>query len=406
MLQRIHRIRAEYPQQFWILFSGSFVNSVGGGMVFPFLTLYLHQHLNLSLTFVGVLFALWGLSSLLGQLAGGSLTDRYGRKALMAISLGINAVGIIGLGIADSLLSAAAVIILIGFIGSLFQPARDAMVADLIEPEKRAAAYALLRVVHNVGIAIGPAIGGFLAAQSYISIFVANAITTGAFFFITIIWLRETHAAPAFATKSESLAGAFAAPFRDTRFVVFCIGLSLVIISGAQMMTVLPVYMKDQFGLGESFFGWVMTTNATMVVLFQYAITRATLRLPRLPYIALGAIFYALGTASVALGNAFPHFVLAMAVTTVGEMILAPTSTSITADLAPAEMRGRYMGMLGLTWTIGFGIGPILGGFITDNFAPAAVWLLTSVAAVTGALIFLLLARSATARAVVAIAKQ
>jgi MFS family permease len=63
-----------------------------------------------------------------------------------------------------------------------------------------------------------------------------------------------------------------------------------------------------------------------------------------------------------------------MVVLTIGEMIMVPTSTALTANLAPAEMRGRYMGLFGLTWSIAFGVGPVLGGYLNDAVAPAAIW--------------------------------
>jgi MFS family permease len=89
---------------------------------------------------------------------------------------------------------------------------------------------------------------------------------------------------------------------------------------------------------------------------------------------ALGSLFYALGVGSVALGASFVAFLLSMVVMTIGEMLLVPTGTTVTANLAPADMRGRYMGFYGLTWGVGVGVGPILGGFLSDQIAPVAIW--------------------------------
>jgi MFS family permease len=400
MLQRSRNLIADFPRQFWILFGGTLINQVGSGMVFPFLTLYLHQRLNLSMTLVGVILMLWSISGLVGNLAGGSLADRFGRKWLMVFSLGASALGLVAFGLANSLISAAVIVVYVGFVGALFQPARDAMVADLVGTDKRPQAYGLLRVVANLGIAIGPAIGGFLASVSYLIAFLTSASATMVFFFITIFLMRETKPTAALARNANAAApGNFGTVFRDRRFIVFCGATAFAIIAYSQMMTVLPVYMKDQFALGETFFGWVMTTNAAMVVLLQIPITRVTEKVARLPLIAFGAILYATGVASVALGGTFPHFVASMAILTLGEMIVVPTATAVTADLAPAELRGRYMGVLGLTWNIGFGIGPILGGVITDQLAPRALWPIMGSAALVGALILLLLARFKPMRA-------
>jgi MFS family permease len=256
----------------------------------------------------------------------------------------------------------------------------------------------LVRVVSNLGIAIGPAIGGFLAARSYMLAFLVSAAASAVFFFVTILFIRETK--PVFTSEQKTVSqGSFGSVLRNIPFVVFSTATTLVIIASIQMMTVLPVYMKDQFGLGESLYGWLMTTNAGMVVLFQFPITRATQRLPRLFLIAFGALMYALGVGSVALASSFEHFVAAMVVATIGEMIIVPTASAVTADLAPAEMRGRYMSVLGLTWSVGMGVGPVLGGLASDLIAPRALWPIMASAALAGGLVYLTLSRFISPRA-------
>lgn len=397
---RFLQLTSSFPRQFWILFGGTLVNAVGSGMVFPFLTLYLHQRLDLSMTFVGLLLAFWSTSALVGQLVGGALTDQFGRKKLMAASLVTGACIMSVFGLADSVLIAVPIVLAMGFTNALFQPARDAMIADLVGSESRIQAYGLMRVVANLGIAIGPAIGGLLASQSYLLTFWGNASATFLFFLVTLFLMRETRPAAApIHRESAVLPGGFGAVLGDRRFIAFCAGTAITTLAYAPMMTILPVYMKEQFQLGEIFFGWVMTTNAGMVVLLQFPITRLTQRLPRLPLMAAGAILYGIGVASVFAGSSFPHFVTSMAVMTFGEMLFTPTATAVTADFAPAEMRGRYMGMLGLTISMGFGLGPLFGGVITDGVSPAAVWPIMGSVACASALLFLLLARFSPTRA-------
>lgn len=400
MFHRLQNLIAEFPRQFWILFGGTLINSLGSGMVFPFLTLYLHQRLNLSVTLVGFALTLWAVSQLVGQLIGGSLTDQFGRRRLMVFSLLSSAIFLPLFGLADTFITAAGVAVFLGFTGAMYQPARDAMVADLVVPDKRPQAYGLVRVVSNLGIAIGPAIGGFLASRSYMLTFVLSAAATFLFFLVTVILIRETKP-PVTAARSGTgpIPDNFLSILHDTPFIVFSAATTLVILASVQMMTVLPIYMKDQFGLGESFFGWVMTTNAGMVVLFQFPITRATEKLPRMPLIAFGAFLYALGVSSVGIASSFPHFVASMAVGTLGEMIVVPSATAVTADLAPQAMRGRYMSVLGLTWSLGFGLGPVLGGIISDQLAPRALWPLMGSAALAGAVVYLAMTRWVSARA-------
>ena len=90
--------------------------------------------------------------------------------------------------------------------------------------------------------------------------------------------------------------------------------------------------------------------------------------------LALGALFYALGTGSVALGQGFWAFWLSMVIMTTGELICTPTATTLVANLAPADMRGRYMSIYGLTWNVAQGIGPLYGGLLSDNIGPVFAW--------------------------------
>jgi len=151
----------------------------------------------------------------------------------------------------------------------------------------------------------------------------------------------------------------------------------------------LSVYAKQNFNVPESQYGFIATTNALMVVFFQFAVTQVTRRRATLPVMAVGALFYAVGGASIALGHGFWGFWLSMVIMTVGELIMTPTGSTYVANLAPADMRGRYMSLYGLTWSLAAGIGPLLGGFLNDNVAPVAIWYgagligLTSVAAFT-----------------------
>jgi MFS family permease len=267
------------------------------------------------------------------------------------------------------------------------------MVADLVEPERRAGAYALLRMGNNLWIAIGPAVGGFVTSVSYRWAFYAGSVAYALFSLLVLLFLSETLALAEEETTDRPKSGGYGPLLHDGPFLGFSAISTLVIVPASLMMVLLPVYAKEQFGVPESQYGFIMTTNAAMVVLFQYAITQATRRHRPAKMLALGAVFYALGTGSVALGRGFPAFLLSMVVMTVGELIIVPTGTSLAASLSPPDMRGRYMGVYGLTWGIGLGIGPVLGGMLSDQIAPMAIWIGGLVVGLGAAAGFVLLGR-------------
>ncbi len=399
MRHRFARYYRMFPRQLWVIVAGTFVNSLGSALVFPFLTLYLRQRMGVSMTQIGLVFTLNAVTSVAFGMIGGLLADRLGRRSVMLVSLLGSSATLSLMGIATSygamiVLAAAA-----GIAGPLFQPARDAMVADLTSPEQRTEAYSVLRVASNLGFAIGPAIGGFLAATSYLLLFGLAGGASLVFFFVTLIMVRETRPdVVEDAEGSRPVVTGFGPVFRDRTFLAFCGLLVLTSMVYSQVMTNLPVYMKESFGLGERYFGWVMSTNAGMVVVLQLWITRATAGWRRLPALASAALLYGVGVGAISLMRTLPGFLLCVVIYTVGEMILAPVSTAFTADLAPADMRGRYMGLLGLTWGISFGIGPLLGGAVYDAGLPRELWLFAGGVGVLASVGFMALQRRVRSR--------
>ncbi|MDH4208459.1 MAG: MFS transporter [Anaerolineae bacterium] len=384
-----HRLSA-YSRQFWILFVGQLVSSIGMSLVWPFMTIYVREKMDVTLTVVGLVLAANSMAGLLSQLVGGPVVDRFGRKIAMTVSLGARAVLMLGLGLADSLFSFSVLILLSGFFGALFNPALNSMVADIVESERRTEAYALMRMVANLGIAIGPAIGGFIATRSYLISFLAAGAASAIYFFITLLFVKETRPeVPAEDRESAQQASGYGPVLRDFPFLLFCVTYAIMGIAYAQMMTIFPVYIKDQYLVPESQFGLIMATNAAMVVLFQYPVTRGLRRLALGPTLTLGALFVSLGLGFVAFSTTFSMFLFSMVIVTIGELIFAPSSVALVAELAPETMRGRYMGIFGMSFGLTFGVAPAIGGLINDHIGPVFVWRIMAIVALLSAVAFL-----------------
>ncbi len=374
LFNRIRQTTAGYPRQFWLLFWGMLINAAGSSMVWPFITIYMRRRLDIPLTTVALLLTLNSVTGLAATFVAGPAVDRFGRKGAMVLSLAAGSVTLIAMSVFDTLQPWVILMLFNGAFGPLYRVGVDSMVADLIEPERRAGAYALLRMIANLGVAIGPSVGGFVTAVSYALAFFIAAGAGAAFALLILLFVAETLLQRQDALDQPRRDSSYGPILRDRPFLAFCGVYTLATMAYSLMMVLLPVYAKENFGVPENQYGFVMATNAAMVVLFQYTITRATVRYHHLPVLAVGSLFYALGVGSVALGWNFPTFLVSMIVLTIGEMVMIPTSTALTANLAPPDMRGRYMSVYGLTWGIGFGIGPVAGGFLNDNLAPVAIW--------------------------------
>jgi MFS family permease len=169
--------------------------------------------------------------------------------------------------------------------------------------------------------------------------------------------------------------GGYGKIFKDRAFMAFIWIFILNQITAALLWVIMPVYANTNFGVPEKIYGFIPTTNALMVVLLQLWVTARIKRYSPYLVLSIGAAFYAIGVGSVALSGGFYGFLVAMVIATVGELVMSPTATTLVATLAPADMRGRYMGIYSLTWNVAAGIGPLMGGFLGDNLGPKSIWI-------------------------------
>lgn len=374
LIARLQKLVREYPKQFWLIFVGMLISTIGASMIWPFLMIYVSKKLVIPLTQVASLITINAVTGLVFALLAGPIIDRLGRKWIMVISLVGNGLVYVLLSQAQTYLEFALAEALLGAFNPLYRVGADAMVADLIPREKRLTAYAILRMSGNTGVAIGPAIGGFVAVQSYtIAFFVAAA---GMVFYGLLIALRARETLPVFeeGTERRTVFEGYGRILKDNAFLRFTLVFTLTSMLASLIWLILPVYTNIQFGIPENRYGFIPTTNALMVVTLQYLVTQITKRFKPLPVMTVGTAFYAIATGMIALFSGFWGFWVCMVVMTIGELILIPTSNTYTANLAPADMRGRYMSIYGLTHSVASGIAPLLGGFLSDTIAPRATW--------------------------------
>ncbi len=376
---------------------GFFINRISASLIWPFLTLVIYQQTGAPLTTVTGLISIQAVAGLLSTSVFGSVMDRFGRKIPMILSLFASAGVLVLMSAADQIWQWAILIALYGALSPVFYVGTYAMVADLVEPEERTNAYALQRMIANVAIALGPALGGIFLASSNALSYYTTAIANVLLASLSIFLLIET--LPKHKRKNEDVpeaAGGYGVMLRDRRFMTF-IGIFILIeISTALTFTLLSVYTNENFGIPKNEFGWLLTINAVMVVAFQFGMTRLTQRFHPLLVLAGGALFYVGGLLVFGLSNLLPHFALGMVVLTVGELMVSPTATGLAANMAPAEMRARYMGTLSLTYTIGAGIGPVIGGILSDSIAPQAIWYGGALTALIAAVGFTLMQRASS----------
>ena len=343
---------------------------------------------------------------LMASFIGGPIVDRIGRKWIMAASLAFNGLAYLFMGNADSFLDFALLLAITGTFNPLYRIGADAMMADLVPKEQRIEGYSLFRLSNNLGIAIGPAIGGFIAASSYSLAFYIAAIGMTIYSGLIVFFARETFPDRSALLESQILRsmekserfGGYLTVFLDLSYIKFIMSFILVLMCSALIWVLLPVYATENFNVPMQLYGFIPTVNAVMVVTLQIFITRLTRRFPALPTVAVGGMFYTIAVGAVALMHGFGGFLICMVIMTIGELILVPTSSTYVANKAPVDFRGRYMSLYALTWGVSIGIAPVYGGFLNDTFGPSAIWLGGSLAGALGVLSFLLLDRQLKAK--------
>ena len=382
MLNRLKTIINEYPRTFWIVLLGMFIDKLGGMLVFPFFGLYITSRYNVGMTEVGLLFTIFAITSVFGSLLGGALTDKYGRKIIIIFGLVISALSSLLFAFAPSLNFIYLAGVIVGFFGDMAGPAQRAMIADVLPEEKRADGFGILRVVANLAVVIGPAIGGLLATRSYTLLFIIDVITsviTAAVFFLFVPETKPEvvpdpgEIAGEDLTLFETLAG-YLKVTKDQIFMVFLMGSVLMVLAYMQMNTTLSVYLRDVHGIPDRGYGLLLSMNAAMVVLFQFWITRKIRHLAPMKVMAWGMVIYAVGFSMYGFVSTIWLFVTAMVIITIAEMLVSPVGQAIVAKLSPEDMRGRYMAVYGFSWTIPMAIGPLAAGLIMDNYDPNWVW--------------------------------
>ena len=375
-MNKLKALYNEYPRQYWLMIAGIILATAGGSMIWPFLLIYASGKLDLPLSSVAALISINAGTGLLSSLIAGSLADRVGRKVVMNLSLTMTGLAYFLLMRAETYPQFVGLMIMIGLSNPLYQVGADAMLADMIPSEKRTDAYAINRIANNAAFALGPAIGGFLATRSYDLAFYSAGIGFLSYSVLLFFLARETlNRSAAEVAIPNSQSEGYRRVLKDGSYMAFVAMISLGLIAPTMLWILMPVYAKTNFGIPEALYGWIPTTNALMCVFVQYAVTRVTRRHHTLPVLAVGMLIYALGTGSVALMSSFWGFWLSMVILTFGELTLVPTASKYVADLAPADLRGRYMSIHWLGWGLARTLSPVIGGFLNDNIAPRAIWI-------------------------------
>jgi predicted MFS family arabinose efflux permease len=358
-----------FEPEVWVVTVIQFFTVIGFSICMPFLSLYLYQDRGLSMTMVGLILLAGGLCSAICQAFGGALSDRFGRRPILLTATLVSIFLYSGLAVLIGISAPVWAIAIVYIAGRSMlittRPVISAMVADFTSKEKLTEAYGVLRIGANIGWAAGPAIGGYLATfLPYAWLFGVPALTCGIVSLIVCFFVHESSYGVSKRVGFRSML-----PTADDRAFMVFVGLSLLMfVVMGQMASTLSIFAVDRVGFSTAQYGLLLTLNGLIVIFFQYPMTLALRRLAKFRALILGSLLYAFGYLSLGWITQFGWALGAMAIITAGEIIHAPVTLAVIGELSPQDQRGRYMGLFGLSETIGIAMGPLLGGILLDAF--------------------------------------
>jgi MFS family permease len=359
------------PRPVWNLAFATFVNRVGS-MVLPFLVIYLTRHLGFTLAHAGYVMAMYGIGALIISPTAGHLCDKYGPVRIMKLSLLATGVLLLFMPLIRSPLLVTIAVVGLSLVAEMFRPASMAAITQFVNPEQRKPAYALSRLAINLGMSVGPAVGGFLAAISYDFLFWIDGFTSLlAFIFLMIFKFPEKITEqPAKSDQSVHVGSIL----QDTRYLVFLVSIVPISFVFFQHIFAMPLYMVQDMGLSEKIYGLMFTLNTLLIVALELPLNLSTTHWSHRKGMAIGAFLMALGFGGMAFAKNTITLMMTVTVWTFGEMILLPALSAYAAHVAPPHRQGQYMGFYVMTFGLGFTLAPLGGAQLLAKFGGVFFW--------------------------------
>ena len=358
------------PRAAWLLALLELVNRCGTMVIF-FLTLYMTRKLGFTVVQAGTVMSAYGVGSMVGTYLGGRLCDRLGAYHVQKLSLGVSAVLLVVLQWPRSPWLLAVLLLALAAFSDALHPANAAATAQICTPEVRPKGFALHRLAGNLGVSIGPVVGGSLAALNYKWLFWADGLTSLLACGLAFVFLRSAGphgdaAAPAAAPALPAWRnGAF------LRLLPLVFGIGLVF---AQFFSTYPLYLRLHYGMAESGVGRLIAVNTLLIVAVEMALMHALRRQAPTRVIAVGTLLLGLGFGLTAFGSTVPFAVFSVVVWTFGEILTLPMLLTLTTLRSDPAAMGEYQGLTSLAFAVATTFGPLLATRLWDTAGPEWVW--------------------------------
>lgn len=375
------------PREAWLLFWTNLANRAGM-MVLPFLILYLTTERGLSAGRAGLVFAAAGITTIVAAPIAGRIADHIGSLPVMRVSLATAGCLLLIYPLARTFSQLIAITVVWSFFDVSFRPASLKLMTESVEPAYRKSAFALVRLAINLGMSIGPAIGGFLATVSFRAIFWVDGATSIIAALILFLF-REQRIAAAVEKPLRPTPHKKRSPLRDNPFIIFLVGNFLIAVVFFQHEGALPLYLVRTLHQSPAFYGMLFTINTLVIVALEIPLNSATRHWPHSRSLGAGGVLVTLGFGALAIADSPLVVIITVLLWTFGEMLLFPALSAFLGEVAPSEASGVYMGAFTTSTQLGFALGAPLGAFLYAELGSPAVWLIMFVVGSFGTMILI-----------------
>ena len=376
-------------KEVWWLSLITFINR-SGTMVIPFLSLYLTNSLDFSLTDVGWIMSFFGLGSVVGTWIGGKLTDIIGYYKVMFISLILTGILFVLLQFVTTFYGFCLGIFLVMLVADAFRPAMFVALNAYSKPENRTRSVTLIRLAINLGFSAGPAIGGLIITGiGYEGLFWTDGITCVLAAFLLLQVLNPKKVKVIEEVKVENPVSAY----KDKAFWIFFVAMFIFGFVFLQYFSTMPLYYKDSWHLSEFEIGLLMGFNGFFIFLFEMPLIKwlEDSKKSKVKLIASGLFLVALSFVVLNLIGWIGVLILGMLLMTIGEMIAFPFSNAFAVERSKKGNQGEYMALYSISFSLAHIFSHNVGMQMVDEFGFETTWNAITIFALVGVFILLFL---------------
>lgn len=374
-----------YPKNLQILIIAMMINSTGMAFLWPLHTIYMSKVMGRSLSEAGFVLMLHAAAEIFGSFLGGYSYDRIGAKNTLLFSVLATTlfIFILSMGLTWPIYIVVMIFLGIG-IGTIFPPIFA--LTGLVWTEGGRKSFDIMYLAQNLGVTIGSSLGGIVTDFSFQWVFWINGIAY--LLFIGILWfkLHEPNPNPLLKVRKDVLpikkiGMRSTHGFRSLN--VLCIGFMICLICYVQWQTSISTYIH-QLGFPLTVYSSLWTINGLIVLVVQplCGLMMARFRVSMGIQLFVGVVLFMTSFAVLSQSQVYGGLMLAMAIMTIGEILIFPTVPVIANRLAPFDKRGMYQGIVNGAANAGRTIGPLMGGLLYDSYGP--IVLLYTIIAICG----------------------